>query len=130
MSSAARGAWAAVCGPGRPGPSGRTTKAVPTHVSAAGSRPRAEFVGIATPLGRTPTGSTRIGGPTKASFGTGNSMALRRGASIARWYRWRPQRSEEDEPAAARRQNHQIGDQEQQIVMPPVRVVAPETDMP
>lgn len=38
--------------------------------------------------------------------------------------------SEEDEPTAAGRQDHQIGDQEQQIVVPPVRLLAPETGMP
>jgi hypothetical protein len=38
--------------------------------------------------------------------------------------------SEEDEPTATGRQDHKIGDEEQQIVVPPVRLLAPETGMP
>jgi hypothetical protein len=41
-----------------------------------------------------------------------------------------PDGSDEDEATAAGRQDHQTGDHEQQIVVPPVRLVAPEPDVP
>ena len=41
-----------------------------------------------------------------------------------------PRGSDEDETAAPGRQDHEVGNQEQQVVVPPVRLVAPETDVP